>query len=481
MYGPIGRRWLKLGGAEGFLGYPLADQEDLFGESGADTGGASAAASAPVAFASPMVAASPMALASTGLSGAVLRFQGGSIYWSKQTGAHALSGPILSRYVTVGEHQSALGFPTSGELIAPDGIGHYQHFEDGAIYNQDHPLYFAHAVWGPIFRRWASLGAEDGAFGYPTSDVFLYDGDWAGNFEHGDIWYSTECGISFSPFDCSSGVPGAGCSDDADCAAGLTCAKPWASWGRCTRSMETLCPDPPEPDAPEDCFPGSERGRVAYANGRQVNRCVEGSVVDEVQFMGFYPWTWIAYDMRTDEPLPPDGIIVSEYAKADHAQGIVRLPGLGDENWMAISMSNLVGENPGGLIFLRLDQVAGHDGEVFDQQEEGDRDLNRAQAFYEVEAVHPGGIQTVGQMLAVAVSNDPDPENTPELDWRFPDEYVAVYDVSDPTFISEGDALLSKLRCKDLYHPDTYDTGDKPKWPWRPSSVAIVKLETGDT
>jgi hypothetical protein len=473
--GAIGRRWLKLGGAEGFLGYPIADKEDLFGESGAND------------LDAPEMSGSLMSFALSGLSGAVLRFQGGSVYWSQQTGAHALSGPILARYVTIGEHQSALGFPTSEEVIASDGFGHIQYFEDGGIYNDHHPLSEAHAVWGPIFQRWASLGAESGTFGYPRSDVFEYGDDWAGSFEggnsnalDGDIWYSSECGISFSPPDCSSGVPGSGCVDDGDCSAGLTCSQPWGYGGRCTRSMETLCPDPLAPDAPENCFPSTERGRVAYSRGRQVNRCVEESVADEVQYMGFYPWTWIAYDARQDDPLPPDGVTVPEYAKADHVQGIARLP-IGEDNWMAISMSNMIGEahNPGGVIFLRLDQVAGHDGEVFDQAEEGERAENQARAYYKVDAEHPSGIQAIGSTLAVAVSNDPEEFKTTEHDDELPDEYVALYDVRDPASIHEEDALLSRLNFQDLYYPDTFDTGDKPKWPWRPSSVAIVKMESG--
>ncbi|GAA4670393.1 hypothetical protein GCM10023347_25230 [Streptomyces chumphonensis] len=95
-------------------------------------------------------------------------FTGGSIYWTPQTGAHPVWGAIRGKWESMGWETSELGYPTSGELTNPDGVGKRQTFQGGTVYW--HPSYGAHPVWGKIGELWGQYGWEGGPFGYPTSD-----------------------------------------------------------------------------------------------------------------------------------------------------------------------------------------------------------------------------------------------------------------------------------------------------------------------
>ena len=120
-------------------------------------------------------------------------FQGGHIYWSAATGAHTIQGQIYDKWKSLNAERGVLGFPTSDEIVAPDRTGRFTNFQNGAIYW--HPTAGAHPVYGPIRVFWALSGYEAGAYGYPTSDP-TYTGDnisqefqrgtlrlWDGNLE----------------------------------------------------------------------------------------------------------------------------------------------------------------------------------------------------------------------------------------------------------------------------------------------------------
>jgi uncharacterized protein with LGFP repeats len=64
--------------------------------------------------------------------------------------------------------RSFLGFPTTDETGTPDGRGRYNHFEGGSIYWT--PENGAHEVHGAIRDKWASLGWERSHLGYPVGD-----------------------------------------------------------------------------------------------------------------------------------------------------------------------------------------------------------------------------------------------------------------------------------------------------------------------
>ncbi|NIH83792.1 uncharacterized protein with LGFP repeats [Amycolatopsis granulosa] len=76
--------------------------------------------------------------------------------------------------------------------MTPDGTGRYNHFSLAAgasVYWT--PSTGAHAVQGAIRDKWAALGWETSALGYPTSDEYGVTGGRRNNFQHDYItWFS---------------------------------------------------------------------------------------------------------------------------------------------------------------------------------------------------------------------------------------------------------------------------------------------------
>ena len=101
--------------------------------------------------------------------GQFIHFQhNGAIYWSPNTGAHEVHGAIRQKYESMGWGMSVLGYPTTNESGCRDGVGRYNHFERGSIYWT--PKLGAHEVHGPIRERWKDLGWEKSSLGYPITD-----------------------------------------------------------------------------------------------------------------------------------------------------------------------------------------------------------------------------------------------------------------------------------------------------------------------
>lgn len=135
-YGLIGQKWNQLGREHGF-GYPITDEQP------AKNGG---------------------------------RFNdfdnGGSIYWHRSSGVHAVYGAIRAKWHELGRERGVLGYPVSDESAAING-GRFNNFQFGMIYW--HPKFAAHAVYGRIGEKWIELGRERGVCGYPTSDEYDFD------------------------------------------------------------------------------------------------------------------------------------------------------------------------------------------------------------------------------------------------------------------------------------------------------------------
>lgn len=75
---------------------------------------------------------------------------------------------IDDKFTALGGAGGFLGSPTTTELVCPDGVGHYRHYQNGSIYW--HPLTGAHEVHGLIRSKWAKLGWEKSFPGYPKTD-----------------------------------------------------------------------------------------------------------------------------------------------------------------------------------------------------------------------------------------------------------------------------------------------------------------------
>jgi L,D-peptidoglycan transpeptidase YkuD (ErfK/YbiS/YcfS/YnhG family) len=153
--GAIRDSWSRLGWETGPLGYPTSDE-------GSTQGG----------------------------RGRYGLFQGGAVYWSAATGAHQLGGAIWSRYGALGWEGSPLGLPTTDELGTPNGLGRYNHFQGGSVYWS--PASGAHAVYGAIRDRWGAAGWENSALGFPVDDEHAVPGGRAQTFQRGSIsWTPT--------------------------------------------------------------------------------------------------------------------------------------------------------------------------------------------------------------------------------------------------------------------------------------------------
>jgi len=84
------------------------------------------------------------------------------------TAAPKVIGDIRAKWAALGAEHGFLGFPLTDELTTPDGIGRYNHFQGGSIYWT--PDTGAHEVHGAIRQAWADKGWERSVLGYPISD-----------------------------------------------------------------------------------------------------------------------------------------------------------------------------------------------------------------------------------------------------------------------------------------------------------------------
>ncbi|MBY3986717.1 hypothetical protein HQO84_04835 [Rhodococcus fascians] len=117
-------------------------------------------------------------------------FWNGPIYWSPATGAHPVVNHFFAAWQRNGWEAGVLRYPTTDEIVNPDGIGRRQEFQGGAIYWR---LNEAYAIGGAIRDKWNVQGAEGGPLGYPTSDEVVltkYNGRF-NNFERGAIYWSS--------------------------------------------------------------------------------------------------------------------------------------------------------------------------------------------------------------------------------------------------------------------------------------------------
>ena len=159
VHGAIRDKWAELGGEQGFLGYPLTDET-----------------------------ATPDGV------GRFNHFEGGSIYWTPNTGAHEVHGAIRDKWTELDWERGLLGYPLTDETTTPDGVGRFNHFQHGSIYWT--PDTGAHEVHGAIRDKWAELGWEPGFLGYPLTDEATTP-DGVGRYNHfqgGSIYWTAGTG-----------------------------------------------------------------------------------------------------------------------------------------------------------------------------------------------------------------------------------------------------------------------------------------------
>ncbi len=121
--------------------------------------------------------------------GLYAHFQGGSVYWTRATGAHLLRGAILDAWARTGWERGALRYPTTDVTATPDGKGTYAYFQGGAVYSST--VGGTRVLRGAVLDAWARTGWEQGRLGWPTSDtVAVAGGGTRTQFERGTVTVS---------------------------------------------------------------------------------------------------------------------------------------------------------------------------------------------------------------------------------------------------------------------------------------------------
>jgi uncharacterized protein with LGFP repeats len=122
-------------------------------------------------------------------------FQNGAVYWSPATGARiVLSGPMRDYWVATAAEQGMFGYPTTDTVcgLADGGCG--QHFEVGDMYFHDLGV---RTVDGVFLEAWAEYGREEGPLDYPVGDATRYwDGHIEQDFQYGLMLWWEETGVT---------------------------------------------------------------------------------------------------------------------------------------------------------------------------------------------------------------------------------------------------------------------------------------------
>jgi stage II sporulation protein D len=118
-------------------------------------------------------------------------FQGGSVYWTPSTGAHEVRGSIRQAWARLRWEAGSLGYPVSPELVTSDRRGRRSEFQGGSIYWS--PETGAFEVRGSLRDEWLRRGGERG-LGYPTSDEYAVPGGRASDFQRGRLVWDRAMG-----------------------------------------------------------------------------------------------------------------------------------------------------------------------------------------------------------------------------------------------------------------------------------------------
>jgi uncharacterized protein with LGFP repeats len=121
-------------------------------------------------------------------------FAGGKIFFTPATGAHIMTGAILEKYESLGgPANSDLGFPTIDE-----GAGRAAGSRNTTFSAPDKPVIFwtpdtgARVVRGPINAAWDKLGGSAGPLGVPVEDEAYRGEVVTQKFTAGEISYDTK-------------------------------------------------------------------------------------------------------------------------------------------------------------------------------------------------------------------------------------------------------------------------------------------------
>ncbi|SDH19940.1 LGFP repeat-containing protein, partial [Klenkia brasiliensis] len=146
---------------------------DWFGSTQSPGGGAIAARYAVLGGSGGQLGAAT-SLITCGLAGGgcFQQYAGGAIHWSPATGAVETKGWVASEWASQSRENGPLGYPVAPEEPAVGGV--LQRFQGGTVWSS--PSSGAHAVWGWVLGKYTGLGGESSVLGFPTSDEVAVPG-----------------------------------------------------------------------------------------------------------------------------------------------------------------------------------------------------------------------------------------------------------------------------------------------------------------
>jgi uncharacterized protein with LGFP repeats len=115
-----------------------------------------------------------------------------------------MSAPIDEKYAELVQAGFPFGDPVGGEGICPDGVGRFQHFENGSIYWT--PETGAHLIYGLIRAKWSAMGWELCPLGYPVTDESDAVGGRYNDFQGGTIAWKNGAGEAFAVYGAIGGL-----------------------------------------------------------------------------------------------------------------------------------------------------------------------------------------------------------------------------------------------------------------------------------
>ncbi len=242
--GAINAAWDKLGGSAGVLGVPVADETysgnvisqrftggqlsfdtstKTFTTEPADLAGQLVGLEIPSDAASAIATAwraaggpsGPLGVKAgeqyaIGDAGAGQDFAGGKVFYSPETGAHAVSGDILAKYESAGGPTGDFGLPVGAEADGGVPDSRIQVFSapdsPTIFWTRDHG---AVIVRGAMKAAWDKLGGATGALGVPTGDQNTEGGIVTQKFSGGELsWNSQDNTFTSDPANLAQSLGG---------------------------------------------------------------------------------------------------------------------------------------------------------------------------------------------------------------------------------------------------------------------------------
>lgn len=122
--------------------------------------------------------------------GRYVHFENGSIYWTAGTGAYAIPADMFAEWGTTRYEAGDLGYPTAPAVEINGGL--VQQFQNGYVVRT--PAGDNHWVRGRIAEKYGEINTAESALGFPTSDEILIVGGAFQEFENGNIYWSGDTG-----------------------------------------------------------------------------------------------------------------------------------------------------------------------------------------------------------------------------------------------------------------------------------------------